>query len=212
MQSKQNMKSKTRVAMKKIILASSNEHKVEEIRKMLSGDEVFSLADIGFLGDIVEDGSTFLDYSTIKVKAVQKFLKKQGKNNDCYIIADDSGLCVDALNGAPGIFSARFGGDHDFVKNRKKLLDELEGKDNKNAHFECCITLIEPNGKLSSFVGRCFGKILAEEVGDKSFGYNCLFYSTELKKAFGLASIDERNSVSHRGKAMQKLKEYLKTI
>ena len=198
--------------MKKIILASSNEHKVEEIRKMLQGDEVLSLGDIGFFDDIVEDGSTFLENSTIKVKAVEKFLKEQGKPVDCYIIADDSGLCVDALNGAPGIYSARFGGDHDFVKNRKKLLDQLEGKDNRDAHFECCITLIEPNGKLSSFVGKCFGKILPEEVGDKSFGYNCLFYSTELKKAFGLASIDERNSVSHRGRAIENLKEYLNSL
>ena len=198
--------------MKKIILASSNEHKVEEIRKMLQGDEVLSLGDIGFFDDIVEDGSTFLENSTIKVKAVQQFLKQQGKDGNYYIIADDSGLCVDALNGAPGIYSARFGGDHDFVKNRKKLLDELDGKNDRNAHFECCLTLIEPNGKLSSFVGKCFGKILTEEVGDKSFGYNCLFYSTELKKAFGLASIDERNSVSHRGRAIENLKEYLNAV
>lgn len=198
--------------MKKIILASGNEHKVEEIRDMFLGYEVLSLNDIGFEGDIVEDGSTFLENSTIKVKAVEKFLKEQGKNFDCYIIADDSGLCVDALNGAPGIFSARFGGDHDFVKNRKKLLDELEDKDDRSAHFECCITLIEPNGKLSHFEGRCFGKILTEEIGDKSFGYNCLFYSTELEKSFGLASMEERNSVSHRGRAIQKLKEYLQTL
>ena len=198
--------------MEKIILASSNEHKVEEIRKMFSDFEVLSLNDIGFEGEIVEDGSTFLENSTIKVKAVEEFLNKKGKNNDCYIIADDSGLCVDELNGAPGIYSARFGGDHDFAKNRKKLLEELEGKQNRNAHFECCITLIEPNGKLSYFEGKCPGTILTEEVGDKSFGYNCLFVSTELGKCFGLATTDERNQVSHRGKAIEKLKNYLSKL
>ena len=195
---------------KKLILASSNEHKVEEIRELFSDYEVLSLNDIKYFDDIIEDGETFSQNSLIKARAVEDFLNKKGEHE--LIIADDSGLCVDALNGAPGVYSARFGGDHDFVKNRKKLLDELNDKENRNAHFSCCITLIEPNGKVSQFEGKCMGRILTEEVGDKSFGYNCLFFSNELGKSFGLATTEERVKVSHRGKAIEKLKEYLNNL
>ena len=188
-----------------LVLASSNKNKVKEIKAMFEEYNVLSLDDIGFEDEIIEDGSTFLENSSIKANAVFNFLKE--KNMDCNVIADDSGLCVDALGGAPGIYSARFSGDHDFVKNRKKLLEELESKDNRHAHFECCVVWIKPSGETEHFTGICEGEILTEEVGDKSFGYNCLFFSSELQKCFGLATLEERNSVSHRGKAIRALKQ-----
>lgn len=193
--------------MEKIVLASNNKHKISEFREILNDYEILSLNDIGFTDDIVEDGNSFLENAFIKTDAVSVFLKNKGF--DYIVIADDSGLCCDSLDGAPGIYSARYAGDgHNDQANRDKLLKELSGKD-RSAYFICVIAVLYPNGVKKSFEGRVDGYITEEEIGDKSFGYDCIFYSNELNKTFGEANDLEKNNVSHRGRAIEKmLKEF----
>ena len=191
--------------MEKIILASNNNYKIKEFKEMFSDAEVLALKDIGYFEDIVEDGNSFEENSLIKAKAVSVFLKEKGIIAS--VIADDSGLCVEALNGAPGIFSARYSGDHDFERNRVKLLEELKGIENRKAYFNCTLVELYPDGKYIVAEGRTYGTITTKEIGDNSFGYNCLFLSTELGKTFGEATSEERNQVSHRARAIEKLKE-----
>ena len=121
------------------------------------------------------------------------------------VMADDSGLCVDELNGEPGVYSARYGGSPSDQDHRDLLLKNLEGKLNRNAKFVCVITLQKPNGETVVGYGEVPGTILTKEVGDKSFGYDCVFYSIEINKCFGLATPAEKNSVSHRGRAIADL-------
>ena len=193
--------------MEKIVLASNNKHKISEFKEILNDYEILSLNDIGFTDEIIEDGNSFLENAFIKTDAVSVFLKNKGL--DYIVIADDSGLCVDSLDGAPGIYSARYAGDgHNDQANRDKLLKELSGKD-RSAYFICVIAVLYPNGVKKSFEGRVDGYITEEEIGDKSFGYDCIFYSNELNKTFGEANDLEKNNVSHRGRAIEKmLKEF----
>ena len=193
--------------MKKIILASNNKHKIKEFNEVLTDYEILSLNDIGFVEDIVEDGDTFSDNALIKCKAVYEFCKNN--NLDYDIISDDSGLCCLSLNGEPGVHSARYAGNHNDQANRDKLRLELKGKD-KTAYFVCFICLFKNDNDYKFFEGRSYGEIIDEERGSTEFGYDSIFYSTELNKTFGEASSEEKNSVSHRGRAIEKLKEVLK--
>lgn len=192
--------------MKKIVLASSNAHKIQEIRDMLKGYEIVSLQDIGFMGDIAETGETMEANARIKALAVADYCKE--KSLDYAVMADDSGLCVNALGGAPGVHSARYAEDHNDEANRQKLLAELSGRFDRNANYECVICYVD-GSSIRTFVGRTYGEITTEKLGDESFCYDCLFYSAELKKTFGQATEAEKNSVSHRGRAVEKLKAYL---
>ena len=191
--------------MKTIILASNNNHKIAEFKEILPEYDILSLKDVGFFDDIVEDGNSFLENSLIKAKAIRKFISGT-KYEKALIIADDSGLCVNALGGAPGIYSARYAGDHNFASNRQKLLSELEGKKDRSAYFVCLLVVMQPDGTYDYVEGKTFGEISKEEHGKTDFGYDCLFYSTDLKKTFGEATEEEKNSVSHRGRAIQLLK------
>ena len=193
--------------MEKIVLATNNKHKLKEFREILSDYEVLSLNDIDFHNDIIEDGKSFEENAFIKTDAVSEFLKSKGLNYT--IIADDSGLCVDSLDGAPGIYSARYAGeDCNDQNNRDKLIKELVGK-KRDAYFICVIAVLYPDGVKKSFEGRVNGYITEEEIGDKSFGYDCIFYSEELNKTFGEATDEEKNKISHRGRAIEKmLKEF----
>ena len=193
--------------MKTIVVASNNRHKIKEIKEILTGYNVLTLNDIGFHDEIIEDGKTFEENALIKARTIHNYLKSKNLNH--IVLADDSGLCVDALNGAPGVYSARYAKEHsDDQANRDKLLKELEGKD-RTANFVCNIVLYYPNGEYKTFVGKTEGKITKEEIGNKSFGYDCIFYSNELNKTFGEAKDEEKNVVSHRGRA---LKEMLKKL
>ena len=127
------------------------------------------------------------------------------------VMADDSGLCVDALNGDPGVYSARYAGEHTQQANRDKLLANLKDVEdpNRTARFKCVITFLKPDGTMLVGEGKVEGKILKQETGDTSFGYDCLFYSNELKKCFGQATETEKNSVSHRGRAIADLLKQL---
>lgn len=195
--------------MEKIVLASNNNHKIEEFRQIFKNKEIVTLKDIGFCEEIDETGSTFLENSLIKAKTISQYL--QTINLQCDVMADDSGLCINSLNGEPGVYSARYGGEHgNAQENRKKVLDKLKGKDDRTAYFVCSIVLYHPNGEYIEVEGKTYGNITEEEIGDKSFGYDCIFLSDELGKTFGEATSDEKNQVSHRGRAIQKLLEIYK--
>lgn len=193
---------------KTLVLASNNKHKIEEFKQIFVGFNLLSLQDVGFTEEIEETGTTFFENSLIKATAVHKFLNEHGIVAD--VLADDSGLCVDALDGAPGVYSARYAGEHDNASNRKKLLQELSNKTNRAAHFTCCLVYMFSNGSYLHQEGYTYGTILTEEVGDNSFGYDCLFSSADLGKSFGLCTHEEKNAVSHRGRAIEKLLNELK--
>lgn len=191
-----------------IVLASHNEHKVQEFREIVKDKKVLSLKDIGFFQEIEENGQTFEENAKIKARTVKKFLEDKGVI--CSVMADDSGLCVEALGGKPGIYSARYAGTGKSEDNINKLLSEMQGKKNRKAFFQCTIVFIEPDDEEIVVTGRTYGNILDKEDGESGFGYDPIFYSDELKKSFAIASSEEKNRVSHRAKAMEKLLEKIK--
>lgn len=193
--------------MEKIVFASTNKHKIHEVKEILSNYDVLSLADIGFTEEIDETGTTTAENSKIKALAVRKFLNEKG-DFETPVLADDAGLFIESLNGEPGVYSARYAGNHDNESNRQKVLKNMQGKENRTAYFECTICYA---GKdiIKEFVGRTYGKITTEKIGSDAFGYDCLFFSDDLHKTFGQATDDEKNSVSHRGRALELLKEWL---
>ena len=188
----------------KLLIASNNQHKIDEIKQILGNkfEQILSLSEAGIVCDPEENGKTFLDNALIKVRAVAKL-------TDMPVLGDDTGLCVDALNGAPGVHSARFAGDHDNAKNRAKLLYELQDETNRKAHFSTAVALLYPDGRLVTAEGRVDGEILHAEVGTNGFGYDSLFYCNEIGKTFAEATAEEKNAVSHRARAVRKLAAYL---
>lgn len=194
----------------KILVATNNAHKIQELKDLINipNCELFSMKDLNINLDIEENGATFAENASIKASTLYQHI-----NNDEYIvIADDSGLCVDFLNGEPGIYSARFSGGND-ADNRKKLLDLLSDVpfEKRNAHFNCTIALIN-NNELLTFEGICNGFITEKEYGENGFGYDPLFFYPELNKTFAELSSEEKNEVSHRANAVKKLKEYLEKL
>ena len=190
-----------------IIIASNNKHKVEEFQTLLKDFRVLPMGAVGCNLEVDENGKSFYENAKIKAKAVSNFLK--GKN--CIVLSDDSGLCVDLLGGRPGIYSARYSGMHgNDRENRKKLLEDLKNCSNRSAHFQCDLVAIFPDGKEIHVCGKAYGKILEQELGENGFGYDSLFFSKELKKTFAQATEQEKNSVSHRAKAVKNLLELLK--
>ena len=183
-----------------IVLASNNEHKIKEFKEMLPNYNVLSLKEIDYTEDIEETGETFEENALLKAKTIHDYLQKE--HPDYIVIADDSGLCCEALDGAPGVYSARYSGEHgNNEANRKKLQEELKNKDRK-AYFNCTIVVYYPDDTHKVFVGKTYGTITEDERGDKSFGYDCIFLSDDLNKTFGEATEEEKNSVSHRGRAI----------
>lgn len=189
--------------MKKLVVASGNAHKLREIAEIFSDCEILSQKDAGFDEDVEETGKTFAENAVIKAAAAAKAL-----NLPC--LADDSGLCVDALGGAPGVFSARYSGGHgNDVENRKLLLKNMQDKTDRRANFTCAMALVFPDGRQVLVEGKTYGNILLEEVGTGGFGYDPLFESEDLKKSFGIATAEEKNAVSHRGRALKLMREKL---
>ena len=187
----------------KIIVASGNSHKIEEIRSIFKGVELVSMQEAGFDGDIEETGKTFKENALIKARAVSEAL-----HSPLPVMADDSGLCVDALNGAPGIYSARFSGGTS-ADNRALLLKRMDNIPHRTAKFACTVCLYFPDGHYLFGEGFTHGRILFEEIGDRGFGYDPLFFSDDLNKSFGEAKESEKNSVSHRYRALQDLRSKL---
>lgn len=193
----------------KLLIASNNQHKIQEIRAILQGkfDEILSLSDLNINCDPDETGSTFQENAMIKAKAISAL-------TDLPVLADDTGLCVDALGGKPGVHTARYattndGFGHDNAANRKKLLYELQGETNRSAHFECAVVLMFPDGKVVTANGKVYGHITTQECGTGGFGYDSVFFCDELNKTFAQASAEEKNSISHRGRALHALLETL---
>ncbi len=187
--------------MKKLVAATGNAHKLSEIREILSGWEIVSQRDAGFTGEVEETGRTFLENARLKARAVCAATGLPA-------IADDSGLCVDALGGAPGVYSARYSGGGD-RENRMLLLKNLQGEEDRTAHFSCGIVVAFPDGTELTAEGETRGRILHEERGENGFGYDRLFWSDDLNKSFAEATAEEKNLVSHRGRALKVLQEKL---
>ncbi len=189
--------------MQTIVIATGNAHKVEEIKSIFSDFQVISQKQAGFEGDVEENGTSFEENALIKARAVSSALS-------CIALADDSGICVNALGGAPGIYSARYSGAHgDDKANRDKLLLELSDKDDRTAYFKSAVALVYPDGREIVATGCTHGHILFEETGNGGFGYDCIFFNDDLKKSFGLATAEEKNSVSHRFRALTQLRKML---
>ncbi len=191
-----------------LVIASTNEGKVKEFRSLLALgiEKVLSINDFDNIPRIEETGSSFEENALIKARAVANITNK-------LTIADDSGLEVEALSGEPGIYSARYAGegasDDD---NIEKLLEELFRVDDRAARFVCCIALVDPSGKESTFTGTCEGEILTAKKGDGGFGYDPIFYYPAAKKTFAELSPDEKNKYSHRAEALKKLNDFLLTL
>jgi len=200
--------------MKKIILASNNVHKINEIKELLKDlpIEISSLKDENINIDVVEDGKTFEENAKKKVSEIASFLRKRGAK-EFIVLADDSGLEVDYLNGDPGIYSARYAGEHgNDTKNNEKLLERLKGvtKEKRKAKFVCQIALIDNNENYISVKGEVKGIILEKLTREGGFGYDPLFYYEPLKKSFSELTPEEKNKVSHRGVALSMLKDKIK--
>ena len=189
----------------RVVVATKNKGKIKEISAILSplGFDVVSQNDVGIDVEVEETGSTFQENAEIKARAVSMLC------SDC-VIADDSGLCVDALDCAPGIYSARYAGEGASDSDKiKKLLSELENVEDRKAKFVSSIVFLYPDGRMITTVGEAEGRILKSPEGDGGFGYDPIFYSDELQKPFGVATEEEKNKVSHRAKALAKLYEIL---
>lgn len=184
----------------KIVIATNNRNKLKEIRAVLGGffEEMYSLGDLGINVEIEETGDTLTENALIKARTI---LNMTGLAS----LADDSGLMCDALGGAPGVYSARYAGEeHDDAKNNALLLHNLAGKD-RTAHFCSVIALCLPDGGEFTAEGRVDGVITDSARGNGGFGYDPLFFSPELGKTFAEATPEEKNSVSHRGRALRNM-------
>lgn len=192
----------------KLVLASKNKKKLVEMNEILShlGTEVCSEAEAGVDVEVEETGTTFEENSLLKARAVMEA-------SGLPAIADDSGLCVDALNGAPGVYSARYGGLDDDVARYRLLLENLRGAGTRAAHFHTSVVCCFPNGDVLEAEGDCHGTIAYAPQGENGFGYDPVFFVPELRKTFGQLTPEEKNAISHRGVALrafgEKLKEYM---
>lgn len=186
---------------KVLVVATRNPGKTGEIRSLLSGQDVIikDLTDFGPIPEIAEDGLTFDENAYKKAGFAARVLGFPA-------MADDSGLVVKALDGAPGVFSARYAGEKATdEENYQKLLAEMAGQEDRRAAFECVISIAVPTGAALTYEGRCEGEITTEPVGTSGFGYDPVFYFPPLQKTFAQLDSQEKNRVSHRGKALQEV-------
>ena len=189
----------------KLILASNNQKKLKEIKEILGGrfDEILTLREAGIEHETVEDGETFLENARKKAREIAEI-------SGCCALADDSGLCVDALDGAPGLYSARFSGVHgDDKANNALLLEKLRGVEDRAAHFTCVVVLAWPDGRELWAEGRLDGVIAHEPAGENGFGYDPIFYLPERGCTNAQLPPGEKNRIGHRGKALRALLEKL---
>ena len=191
-----------------IVLATTNQGKTREIHELLKGFpiEIKNLNDFGPIPEVIEDGTTFDDNAYKKASFTARVLGYPA-------MADDSGLCVEALDGAPGVWSARYAGENATdADNVNKMLNDLKDKDNRNAAFKCVISIAVPTGAALTYEGECQGVITKEPVGDNGFGYDPLFFYPEFNKTFAQLSIQEKGRVSHRGKALKEIADEMGKI
>ena len=192
----------------KLIIASNNKHKIREIKQILSGkfEEILSLSEAGVVHETIEDGNTFMENSLKKAREISEI-------TGCAALADDSGICVDALGGAPGIYSARFAGEYKGQesddKNNELLLEKLCGSHNRSAHYTCAMAVVYPDGSRVTAEGYMFGSIIESPRGNAGFGYDPLFVPEGDTRTVAEMTDEEKNAISHRGKALMALLEKL---
>ena len=201
----------------KIIFATGNAGKMREIREILADTdmEILSMKEAGIEADIVEDGTTFEENAVIKAKAVAKLLAEdtEQRHNDAIVLADDSGLEIDYLNREPGIYSARYmGEDTPYSVKSRNLIGRLEGvpDEERTARFVCAIAAVWPKGEVITTRGVIEGRIDYEEKGNNGFGYDPIFYVPEFGCTTAQLTEDQKNKISHRGKALEEMKEELR--
>ncbi|MBR6405166.1 MAG: RdgB/HAM1 family non-canonical purine NTP pyrophosphatase [Lachnospiraceae bacterium] len=190
----------------KILFATKNEGKLREIREILGPDyEVLSLLDLAEVPEIVEDGTSFEENALIKVRAI-------GPQKDTVVLADDSGLCIDAFSGGPGVYSSRFlGEDTDYIFKNNYILEKLSGlpDEQRGAHYSCVIAALFPDGTEAVTEARMEGIISEKPMGSGGFGYDPILYLPEFGKTAAEITAEEKNRISHRGLALEKMKEIL---
>lgn len=186
-----------------LLVATHNEHKKEEIQQILGNEcTVKSLTDYNIHEEIIEDGDSFHANALIKAKYC---FEKTGVPS----LGDDSGLVVESLDGRPGIFSARYAGDHDFAKNIEKVLEELQGIENRKAYFVTVLCYYDENG-AQYFEGRVHGNLLTENKGFKGFGYDPIFVPEGYERTFAEMNPEDKNKISHRKQALDLFMDFLK--
>jgi XTP/dITP diphosphohydrolase len=191
-----------------LVLATRNKGKLIELRRLLSDFDINikGLDDFSPIPEAEEDGKTFKDNAYKKACHTAKLLGIPA-------LADDSGLAVNALGGEPGVHSARYAGEYASDEEKyNKLLKEMKGQKDRSAYFECAIVIALPSGKSKSFSGRCEGTITFEPTGEDGFGYDPVFLYPPLNQTFSQISLEEKNKISHRGKAMAELKEKFNSV
>lgn len=200
----------------RIVFATGNKNKMREIREILGGlgMEILSMKEAGVDGDIVENGTSFTENSMIKAKAVHEMIREKSSEEarETIVLADDSGLEVDYLNGEPGIYSARYmGEDTSYTIKNNKIIERLEGvpDEERTARFVCAISAVLPDGKTYSCQGTMEGRIGYKIAGENGFGYDPIFFLPEFGKTSAEISPEEKNSISHRGKALREMAKLL---
>ena len=191
-----------------LVIATGNPGKINEIKELLAGFpvETKSLDDFGPIPEVVEDGETFEENAYKKASFTAKILGMPA-------LADDSGLVVEALDGAPGVLSARYAGENATDEERvAKLLDEMKGRTHRNAAFECVLSIAVPSGPALTYEASCEGLIAEQPTGQNGFGYDPIFFYPPLNKTFGQMTIAEKGEVSHRGKALKELKQEMEKV
>lgn len=182
----------------KLIIASNNKHKIYEIKKILGGrfDQILSLSEAGIDHETVEDGTTFMENALKKAREIAEISGHPA-------LADDSGLCAHALDGAPGVYSARFSGGHgNDIDNNNLLLELLKDKEDKTAHYTAAIALVYPDGTTVTAEGYMYGSITEDWRGDRGFGYDPIFVPDGDTRTVAELTDEEKNAISHRGNAL----------
>ena len=188
--------------MSMVVIATNNKNKVREFKSIINNPniEFKTLSEIGYTEDIIEDGNSFIENALIKARKVSKDL-------GVIAIADDSGLEVRALNWAPGIYSARYAGTHNDEDNNALLIKNLKGVKDRYARYACAIAVCYPNGDELTEIAYCEGEIIDERRGTNGFGYDPYFYVEKFGKTLAEVSLEEKNTISHRSKALRQIKE-----
>ena len=185
----------------KLIIASNNAHKIKEIKEILGGkfDEILSMREAGINHETVEDGATFMENAEKKAREIAELSGEAS-------LADDSGICAHVLGGAPGIFSARYSGEHgNDEANNDLLLNNLCDKEDKSAHYTCAVSLVYPDGRVLGAEGYMYGTITENRRGTRGFGYDPIFVPEGESRTVAEMSDEEKNSISHRGRALRSL-------
>ncbi len=193
----------------KLVFASNNAHKLSEVRQIFSTCEIFSLHEIGFDDGILEDGNTLQENSLIKAQTIWNYICKNNLHDIDGVFSDDTGLEIEALNGQPGVHTARWAGEErSDVSNRKKALTELHDKNNRRAQFKTVITYIH-GGKIQQVEGIVKGTIATQERGEGGFGYDPIFIPEGYNQTFAELPAEVKNNISHRARALEALKQII---